>query len=108
MVSSLILSWSKLPMGVYTRFKRNPEGFRALVELLETTPIERRKKMIEVGMAEDADFPRRAEAAMMSFEDLTQLSELELAELVAVAPPRIIACTMSNAQEEIQQRFLRC
>jgi len=95
-------------MGVYTRFKRSPEGLRALVELLETTPIERRQKMLDMGMAEDADFTRRAMEFMMTFEDLTQLSESEMAELVAVAPPRITACAISNANEEVKSFFLRC
>jgi flagellar motor switch protein FliG len=95
-------------MGVYTRFKRSPEGFRALVELLETTPLERRQKMIDVGMAEDADFTRRALELVMTFEDITRMSDSELAELVAAAPPRITACAISNADEEIQTRFLRC
>src|SRR4051812_34241361 len=95
-------------MGVYTRFKRNPEGFRALVELLETTPLERRQKMIDMGMAEDADFTRKALEYVMSLEDIVQLSDSELAELVAVAPPRVTACAISNATDETQARFLRC
>lgn len=95
-------------MGVYTRFKRSPEGFRALVELLETTPLERRQKMIEMGMAEDADFTRKALEFTMSFDDLVQLSDPEMAELVAVAPPRVTACAINNASEAVQKQFLRC
>src|SRR6185295_9888134 len=95
-------------MGVYTRFKRSPEGLRALVELLETTPLERRQKMLDMGMAEDADFTRKALEYVMSFEDLIGLSESEMAELVAVAPPRITAVAISNANEDVQKYFLRC
>jgi flagellar motor switch protein FliG len=95
-------------MGVYTRFKRGPEGFRALVELLETTPLERRQRMLDVGMAEDADFTRKALEYVMSFDDITRLSDPELAELMAAAPPRIIACAIANAPEEVQNRFLKC
>src|SRR5271156_394778 len=105
---SLILSWPEIHMGVYTRFKRSPEGLRALVELLETTPIDRRKRMIEMGMAEDAAFTKRAQEFMLSFEDLVQLPDPELAELIALAPPRITACAMSNAEDGTQKRFLRC
>jgi flagellar motor switch protein FliG len=95
-------------MGVYTRFKRSPEGLRALVTLLETTPLERRQKMLDMGMAEDAEFTRRALEYLMTFDDLTQLSDVEMAELVAVAPPRITATAISNANEDTQKFFLRC
>ena len=47
-------------MGVYTRFKRNPDGLRQLVELLESTPSSRRQKMIDVGMQEDPDYTKQA------------------------------------------------
>lgn len=94
-------------MGVYTRFKRNPGGFRQLVELLETTPQQRRLRMIEVGMAEDRDFTERAMEYMMTFEDVMKLPDLELAEVVAKAPPKIIACAIHRAPEDVRARFLR-
>ncbi len=46
-------------MGVYSRFKKSAHGFRKLVELLETTPAARRKKMVEVGMLKDPDYTER-------------------------------------------------
>jgi flagellar motor switch protein FliG len=95
-------------MGVYTRFKRSPEGLRALVELLETTPLERRQRMLDMGMAEDAEFTRRAMEYVLTFEDLTQLSEAEMAELMTFAPPRITACAISNASSAVKSHFLRC
>jgi flagellar motor switch protein FliG len=95
-------------MGVYTRFKRSPDGLRALVELLETTPLERRQKMLDMGMAEDAEFTRKALEYVMTFDDLTGISESEMAELVAVAPPRVTALAISNASEEVKNFFLRC
>jgi flagellar motor switch protein FliG len=94
-------------MGVYTRFKRTPEGFRALVELLETTPIERRKRMIEVGMAEDAAFTEKALSFVMTFEDITRFSDMELAELATAAPPRFLGFALHNIAPEIVDRFLR-
>jgi hypothetical protein len=46
-------------LGVYSRFKKSAHGFRKLVELLETTPAARRKKMVEVGMLKDPDYTER-------------------------------------------------
>lgn len=94
-------------MSVYTRFKRNPEGFRQLVELWETTPVERRKRMIEVGMAEDKYFTERALQYVMTFHDVMALPDMELAEVVATAPARSIAFAIKELPEDVRERFLR-
>ncbi len=95
-------------MGVYTRYKRNPGGFRQLVELLESTPKSRRDKMVEVGMKEDPTYTQRALQFMMSFEDIINLPDLELAELVCKAPPQITAFAISKLEETSRDRFVRC
>lgn len=94
-------------MGVYTRFKRQPGGFRALVQLLETTPASRRQKMIDVGMAEDPDYTQEAMAYVMTFEDVLKLSDMETAELLATAPPRTIAFAIQGQSEEVLKHFLQ-
>lgn len=94
-------------MSVYARFKRDPEGFRKLVELLETTPVSRRQKMIDVGMAEDPAYTEKALQYLMTFEDVIGLPDIELAEVIAAAPPRMTGYAVSKSTEEIQQRFLR-
>src|SRR4051812_12654668 len=94
-------------MAIYTRFKRGPEGFRALVELLETTPTTRRKKMIDAGMAEDAFFTERALQYMMTFQDVMDLPDMELAELIALAPVRTVAFAIRSSPPEVQKRFIK-
>lgn len=94
-------------MSVYARFKRDPEGLRKLVELLETTPISRRQKMIDVGMAEDAAYTEKALSFMMTFDDVIKLPEVELAEVIATAPPRMTGYSVSKSSEEVKQRFLK-
>src|SRR6185437_10955459 len=95
-------------MGVFTRFKRDADGFRALVQLWETTPIDRRKRMIEVGMAEDPHFAQEALKYLMTFQDVVDLPDEQLAEVMAEAPPRILGNALHGSKEEIQTRFLRC
>ncbi len=95
-------------MSVYARFKRGPEGLRAIVSLLESTPLSRRQKMIEVGTAEDPEFTAKVLALLLTFEDVIQLPDLELAELMATAPPRMTGYAISKLEEEVQRRFLRC
>ncbi|MCM2323323.1 MAG: hypothetical protein NDJ90_08680 [Oligoflexia bacterium] len=94
-------------MSVFARFKRTPEGFRALVELWETTPIVRRKRMIEIGMAEDPVFAQKALEFVMTFEDVMKLPDVELAEVMATTPPRTIAIALHGAPEDVQARFIR-
>ena len=94
-------------MGVFTRFKRSSEGFRQLVELWESTPLERRKKMIDIGMVEDPEYSKKVMIYMMTFEDILKMNDMELAELVAKAPPRTIAYAISTADEATQLRFLK-
>jgi flagellar motor switch protein FliG len=94
-------------VGVYARYKRSPEGFRALVELLESTPVSRRKKMIDAGMAEDPEFTQKALEYVMNFEDIVALPDVELAELLARAPARVTAFAVRSAPEEVKMRFIR-
>lgn len=94
-------------MGVYARYKRSPEGFRALVELMEAAPVARRQKMIDVGMAEDPDFTLKTMRYMMNFEDIVKLPDLELAEVMAAAPPRLTAFAIAQEPLEVKERFLR-
>ncbi len=94
-------------MSVYARFKREAEGFRKLIELWETTPVLRRQKMIDVGMAEDAVFTEKVLKYIMTFEDVIALPDLEMAELVAAAPTRMTGYAISKSGEEVQKRFLR-
>lgn len=94
-------------MGVYTRFKKSGDGFRQLVELLESTPGSRRQHMIEVGLAEDPAYTQKAMQFMMTFEDIVGMPDLELAELLAKAVPRLVAIAIRSFPEEVKQRFLR-
>ena len=95
-------------MGVFTRFKRGAEGFRALVELWETTASSRRARMIEIGMSEDPEFTQRALECLMTFEDIRGLPDEELAEVMAKAPPRITAFALHDADPSDRDRFIRC
>lgn len=95
-------------MGVYSRFKKSPTGLRQLVELWETTPLERRKRMIEVGMEEDPDYTQTALALVMTFQDVLSLEDMQLTDLLAIAPPRMSAFALSGASEATRARFLKC
>ncbi len=94
-------------MGVYSRFKKNPEGFRALVELLEATPMSRRQKMIDIGMAEDPEYTQKALQYIFNFRDIIALPDVELAEVVAKSPARSLAYALYTQAEDVRQKFLR-
>ena len=95
-------------MGVFTRFKRGPEGFRALVELWESTPVERRQRMIDIGREEDPHFTEKALQYLMTFDDILKMPDPELAEVIATAPGRIIAMAVRELPDETKKKFLQC
>ncbi len=95
-------------MSVYARFKRNPDGLRKLVELLEGTAPSKRQKMIEVGMAEDAEYTNLALQYMMTFEDVVGLPDSQLAEVCTKAPARMIGYAIAQLPGDVQKRFLSC
>ena len=92
-------------MGVYDRCKRAPNGFRDMVQLMESTPIARRQRMIDAGMQEDPEYTRMLMSYMFSFEDVMNLPDMELAELMSVAPPRIIALSIARATPSVREKF---
>lgn len=95
-------------MGIYWRYKQNPGGFRNLVELLESTPPSRRQKMVDAGLAEDAGYTMDALKYVMDFNDILSLPDMELAEVVAKAPPQIVAYALRGLTPPNVERFLRC
>lgn len=95
-------------MGVYSRYKGKPGGFRALVELLETTPLSRREKMVSVGMLEDPEFTTRALKLMLTWEDIIALPDAELAEVISKSPPQSVGYAIHNLEEDVKKRFIKC
>jgi flagellar motor switch protein FliG len=95
-------------MSIYWRYKQSPDGFRKLVELLETTPMSRRQKMIDAGLAEDSRYTHQALQYVMEFKDIVGLPDSELAEVLARAPGRIVAYALSGLDESDRSRFLKC
>lgn len=93
-------------MSIYRRYKTAPGGFRKLVELFESTPPERRQKMIDAGMAEDSAYTRKALQYLMDFDDVIKLPEMELAEVVNMAPARVLSYAIQSLDPQNKDRFL--
>ncbi len=93
-------------MGIYSRYKKDQHGFRKLVELLETTPLARRQKMIDAGMAEDPAYTETALRYLMKFEDLYELGPMEMAELVSRVPGKTTGFAIVGLGEDIRKKFL--
>jgi len=94
-------------MGVYSRFKKDHDGFRKLVELLESTGPTKQKRMIDVGMEEDSEYTLKALEYTLKFEDVGHLNDPELMELTGVAPARVVAYAFRNVEDSEHQRLLR-
>jgi flagellar motor switch protein FliG len=93
-------------MGVYARYKKNPEGLRDLVSLLESASPQRRQKMIDVGMAEDPAYTLKAMGFMFTFADILELPDPELAEVICETPAPAIALAIGLLDPAVKKRFL--
>jgi flagellar motor switch protein FliG len=94
-------------MGVYTRYKKDPGGFRKLVELLEVTPKDKRDKMIEIGVQEDAEYTKRALSFCYNFLDILNLPDAELAEVLGISSPRTVAMAFSASGPGMHEKVLK-
>ncbi len=98
-------------MGIYARYKRSPEGFRSLIELLEAAPAAKRAKMIEKGLEEDAEFTRHVLEYCLTFEDVMNLSDMELAEVLGHASGRLVGMALCTPEapfaDEVISKFIR-
>lgn len=93
-------------MSLY-RYKKNPDGLRQVVELWETLPAVRRQKIVDASREEDPKFVETALSLLISFDDVTKLPDLELAEIIGEAPARSTGYAINGAAKEVVDRFLR-
>lgn len=59
-------------MSLLARHKK-PGGFENLVHFLETTPLEKREKLMEAMQAEDAEFMKRVGDSLLLFNDFKKV-----------------------------------
>ena len=95
-------------MAIYTRFKKNPDGLRMLVALLESTAPYRREKMIDLGMLEDPEYTERALSYVITFRDILALSDPELTELLSHVPAQVAGTAAHHTDPDIKAKFERC
>jgi flagellar motor switch protein FliG len=73
-------------MSIIARHKK-PGGFRKLVNSLETTPVEKRIKILDSLRREDPAFVEDVEACIFNFEEFGALNDLVMAEIVGSLKP---------------------
>lgn len=96
-------------MGI-ERYNKDDEGFRKYVELLESTPVGKREKFLEAARAENEEFARAAERAVLTFERITRLPELELTEVFGASGLKIEALCVAllSLDEALRERMMAC
>jgi flagellar motor switch protein FliG len=96
-------------MSIVARHKK-PGGFRKLVNSLETTPPERRTKILDSLRIDDAAFTDEVEAALFAFEEFKDVPDLMVAELVFQLKNEITALALALyhcKDEELVDKFTR-
>ena len=93
---------------MYDRYKRDPDGFRRLVELLETTPLKRRQELVAAGLKEDADYTNAAMDHILTFQVVMALPQMELTEVLAGLKAKSVAHAILGLPEAERERLLAC
>jgi flagellar motor switch protein FliG len=65
-----------------------------------------RRKMVDVGTAEDEAYTQEALKYVMELSDIVQLPPLQLAEVCAKASPKVIAYSIVGQPKEVIDKFL--
>jgi len=93
------------------RYLRDDNGFRKYVELMETTPTAKRRTLMDAARKENAVFVEAAEKFILTFERITQLPEMELAEVLGSAglKPEVVAIAILSVSDTgARERMTNC
>ncbi len=90
---------------------KKPGGFESLVSFLETTPREKREKLLESLAAEDAEFMHRVKESVMGFEELESVRDDILMEVTYELGEKmqVLALALYKLEnEKFVEKFKRC
>ena len=96
-------------MSTIDRHKK-PGGFRKLVNSLETTPPERRRKIMELMAAEDPDFIKEVEECIFEFEEFAMIDDMVIAEILHhfKGEMKCVALALFRCKDEnLLKKFMR-
>jgi len=96
-------------MSLTARHKK-PGGFRKLVNSLETTPEEKRKKILDAMRKEDPDFVAEVENCLFSFQEFAAIDDLTICEIISSLNPidmRSLALALHKADEKLLGKFTK-
>lgn len=95
-------------MSLVARHKR-PGGFRKLVNSIETTPPEKRAKILEAMRKEDPDFIGEVENSLFEFEDFLKINDLIIGEIIGAlkTEPKTWALALYRADAALIEKFTK-
>ena len=90
------------------RYAKDDDGFRKYVELMETTPTKKRQKFLDAAKAENEKFATTVEKYILTFDRITKLPEMELAEVLGAdgLKPEAIANAISSVPDAAERERL--
>lgn len=96
-------------MSITARHKK-PGAFRLLVTSMETTPPERREKIMNAIQADDPELAAHLQKSLFSFAEFSTLGDLALAEIIGEFQNemRTVALALYKCKDEaLVAKFLR-
>ena len=88
-------------MSTVERHKK-PGGFRKLVNSLETTPPDRRKKILDLMASEDPAFVKDVQKCIFEFEEFALIDDMVIAEIIFQfkTEMKVVALALFKAKDE--------
>ena len=95
-------------MSLVARHKR-AGGFRKLVNSIETTPPDKRAKILEAMRKEDPDFISEVENSVFSFEDFLKISDLIIGDIIDAlkTEPKTWALALYHSDVTLVEKFTK-
>jgi flagellar motor switch protein FliG len=93
-------------MSITARHKK-PGAFRKLVNSLETTPSDRRQKILDALKAEDKELAQHAEKSLFYFEDFLTTSDEMIREICQAmkSEMRVMAVALNGRGDSMIRKF---
>lgn len=89
------------------RYKKVQDGVMKMVLLLESSPLSKQKKILEVGLKEDPAFMNNVLTDIITWDDVVTLDGLQLGELLFAAKANVIAIALYGQPKELVEKFLK-
>jgi flagellar motor switch protein FliG len=95
-------------MSMLARYKKNSQSMMELVKLIEESSEPKKSNLMNMVLQEDPEFGSKIQRRLFDWEKFKALDESIVAEVISVAPAKIMALALFSEKEEFVKLGERC